>query len=55
MRGYTFCYWSEMATSLVHQMLLGLTLYAMELKEHPAIFRNSVTSPVGMTASTIYE
>ena len=55
MRGYTFCYSREMATSLVHQTLLGSTLYAMELKEHPAILRNSVTSPAGTTASAIYE
>ena len=27
----------------------------MELKEHPAILRNSVTSPAGTTASAIYE
>ena len=27
----------------------------MESKEHPAIFRNSLTSPAGTTASAIYE
>ena len=45
----------EMATTLVHHTLLGSTLYAMESKEHPAILRNSVTSPAGTTASAIYE
>mmetsp|Transcript_38742 Transcript_38742/g.116386 ORF Transcript_38742/g.116386 Transcript_38742/m.116386 type:complete len:158 (-) Transcript_38742:239-712(-) len=45
----------ETATTLVHQTLLGSTLYAMETGEHPAILRNSVTSPAGTTASAIYE
>ena len=36
-------------------VLLGSTLYAMETGEHPAILRNSVTSPAGTTASAIYE
>lgn len=45
----------ETATSLVHHTLLGSTLYAMETKQHPAILRNSVTSPAGTTASAIYE
>eukprot|EP00557_Chaetoceros_sp_GSL56_P009915 CAMPEP_0176481682 /NCGR_PEP_ID=MMETSP0200_2-20121128/2959_1 /TAXON_ID=947934 /ORGANISM="Chaetoceros sp., Strain GSL56" /LENGTH=301 /DNA_ID=CAMNT_0017877921 /DNA_START=504 /DNA_END=1406 /DNA_ORIENTATION=+ len=43
------------ATTLVHHTLLGSTLYAMESKLHPAILRNSVTSPAGTTASAIYE
>jgi len=43
------------AQTLVHQTLLGSTLYAMDTKEHPAILRNSVTSPAGTTASAIYE
>lgn len=43
------------ATTLVHHTLLGSTLYAMESKQHPAILRNSVTSPAGTTASAIYE
>jgi len=43
------------ATTLVHHTLLGSTLYAMETGEHPAILRNSVTSPAGTTASAIYE
>jgi len=43
------------ATTLVHQTLLGSTLYAMETGEHPVILRNSVTSPAGTTASAIYE
>lgn len=43
------------AQTLVHQTLLGSTLYAMDAKEHPAILRNSVTSPAGTTASAIYE
>lgn len=45
----------ETATILVHQTLLGSTLYAMESGLHPAILRNSVTSPAGTTASAIYE
>lgn len=45
----------ETATTLVHHTLLGSTLYAMETGEHPAILRNSVTSPAGTTASAIYE
>mmetsp|Transcript_14703 Transcript_14703/g.21688 ORF Transcript_14703/g.21688 Transcript_14703/m.21688 type:complete len:331 (-) Transcript_14703:719-1711(-) len=43
------------ATTLVHQTILGSTLYAMETKEHPVVLRNSVTSPAGTTASAIYE
>lgn len=35
--------------------MLGSTLFAMETGEHPAILRNSVTSPSGTTASAIYE
>jgi hypothetical protein len=45
----------ETATTLVHHTILGSTLYAMETGEHPAILRNSVTSPAGTTASAIYE
>lgn len=45
----------ETATTLVHHTLLGSTLYAMETGLHPAILRNSVTSPAGTTASAIYE
>lgn len=45
----------DVATTLVNQTLLGSTLYAMESKVHPAILRNSVTSPAGTTASAIYE
>jgi len=45
----------DTATTLVHQTLLGSTLYAIETGEHPAILRNSVTSPAGTTASAIYE
>lgn len=45
----------ETATTLVHHTLLGSTLYAMETGQHPAILRNSVTSPAGTTASAIYE
>ena len=45
----------ETATTLVNQTLLGSTLYAMESNQHPAILRNSVTSPAGTTASAIYE
>lgn len=45
----------ETASVLVHETLLGSTLYAMESGQHPAILRNSVTSPAGTTASAIYE
>jgi len=45
----------SVAQTLVHQTILGSTLYAIETKEHPAILRNSVTSPAGTTASAIYE
>mmetsp|Transcript_13204 Transcript_13204/g.37159 ORF Transcript_13204/g.37159 Transcript_13204/m.37159 type:complete len:245 (+) Transcript_13204:707-1441(+) len=45
----------ETATTLVHHTILGSTLYAMKTGEHPAILRNSVTSPAGTTASAIYE
>lgn len=45
----------ETATTLVHHTILGSTMYAMESKEHPAVLRNSVTSPAGTTASAIYE
>jgi len=45
----------ETATTLVNHTLLGSTLYAMETEQHPAILRNSVTSPGGTTASAIYE
>lgn len=43
------------ATTLVHETILGSTLYAIETGEHPVILRNSVTSPAGTTASAIYE
>jgi len=45
----------DTAQTLVHHTLLGSTLYAMESGEHPAILRNSVTSPAGTTASAMYE
>lgn len=45
----------EVATTLTHQTLLGSTMYAMETQEHPAILRNSVTSPAGTTASALRE
>lgn len=45
----------DTAQTLVHHTLLGSTLYAMETGEHPAILRNSVTSPAGTTASALYE
>jgi len=45
----------ETATILVHHTLLGSTKFAMETGEHPAVLRNSVTSPAGTTASAIYE
>ena len=45
----------DTATTLVYHTILGSTLYAMETGEHPAILRNSVTSPAGTTASALYE
>jgi len=45
----------DKATTLVYHTMLGSTLYAMDSGEHPAILRNSVTSPSGTTASAIYE
>lgn len=45
----------ETATTLVHQTILGSTMYAMETGEHPAVLRNQVTSPAGTTASALYE
>ncbi|GKZ00572.1 hypothetical protein MPSEU_001009400 [Mayamaea pseudoterrestris] len=45
----------DKATTLVYHTMLGSTLFAMETGEHPAILRNSVTSPSGTTASAIYE
>jgi pyrroline-5-carboxylate reductase len=45
----------ETATTLVYHTLLGSTKFAMETGEHPAVLRNSVTSPAGTTASAIYE
>lgn len=45
----------EVATKLVHQTILGSTLYAKSTDLHPAELRNSVTSPAGTTASAVYE
>ena len=45
----------DVATTLVHQTILGSVKYAMESGEHPAVLKNSVTSPAGTTASAIYE
>lgn len=45
----------DIATKLAHQTILGSTMYAMETGDHPAVLRNSVTSPAGTTASAIYE
>jgi len=45
----------DKATTLVYHTMLGSTLYAMESNTHPAILRNSVTSPSGTTASALYE
>jgi hypothetical protein len=42
-------------TSSLGMIFLGSTLYAMKTGEHPAILRNSVTSPAGTTASAVYE
>eukprot|EP01063_Lacrimia_lanifica_P028485 TRINITY_DN4163_c0_g1_i4.p1 TRINITY_DN4163_c0_g1~~TRINITY_DN4163_c0_g1_i4.p1 ORF type:complete len:407 (+),score=138.74 TRINITY_DN4163_c0_g1_i4:47-1222(+) len=45
----------DVAKALVQHTILGSTLYAMKTQEHPAILRNSVTSPAGTTASAVYE
>eukprot|EP01063_Lacrimia_lanifica_P028487 TRINITY_DN4163_c0_g2_i1.p1 TRINITY_DN4163_c0_g2~~TRINITY_DN4163_c0_g2_i1.p1 ORF type:complete len:390 (+),score=122.49 TRINITY_DN4163_c0_g2_i1:52-1221(+) len=45
----------DVATALVNHTLLGSTLFAMKSGEHPALLRNSVTSPAGTTASALYE
>ena len=45
----------DVATTIVHQTSLGSVKYAMESGEHPAVLKNSVTSPAGTTASAIYE
>jgi len=45
----------DISTKLVHQTIIGSTLYAMNTKEHPAVLKNSVTSPAGTTASAMYE
>ena len=45
----------DIATKLVLQTILGSTLYAMDTGEHPAILKNSVTSPAGTTASALNE
>ena len=44
----------EVASELVHQTILGATLHSMKSGEHPAVLKNSVTSPAGTTASAIY-
>jgi len=45
----------DVSTELVHQTILGSVKYAMHTGEHPAVLKNSVTSPAGTTASAIYE
>jgi len=44
----------DIATALVHQTILGSVQYAIASGEHPAVLKNSVTSPAGTTASAIY-
>lgn len=44
----------EVAQELVHQTILGSVQYAIDSGEHPAVLKNSVTSPAGTTASAIY-
>lgn len=45
----------DVATTLVQQTILGSVKYAIASGEHPAVLKNSVTSPAGTTASAIYE
>ena len=44
----------DIATELVHQTILGSVQYSIASGEHPAVLKNSVTSPAGTTASAIY-
>ncbi|KAJ1458350.1 pyrroline-5-carboxylate reductase dimerization-domain-containing protein [Pelagophyceae sp. CCMP2097] len=44
----------EIATQLVHQTILGSINYAIESDLHPAVLKDSVTSPAGTTASALY-
>lgn len=45
----------SLSYSKTMDIVSGSTLYAMETGTHPALLRNSVTSPGGTTASAIYE
>jgi len=45
----------HVAEELVHQMILGSVLFAMESHKHPAELRNMVTSPGGTSAEAIYQ
>ena len=45
----------HVAQELVHQMILGATLFARESHKHPAELRNMVTSPGGTSAEAIYQ
>ena len=44
----------DVASKLVLQTVYGTTALAMKSGLHPAILRNSVTSPGGTTASALY-
>jgi len=44
----------DIASKLVLQTVYGTTALAMKSGLHPAILRNSVTSPGGTTASALY-
>ncbi|HYK20494.1 MAG TPA: pyrroline-5-carboxylate reductase [Pyrinomonadaceae bacterium] len=45
----------HVAQELVHQMMLGSVLFAIESHKHPAELRNMVTSPGGTSAEAIYQ
>ena len=45
----------RVAEDLVHQMMRGAVLFAVESHKHPAELRNMVTSPGGTSAEAIYQ
>jgi pyrroline-5-carboxylate reductase len=45
----------RVAEDLVHQMMRGAVLFAIESHKHPAELRNMVTSPGGTSAEAIYQ
>ena len=45
----------HVSEELVHEMILGSVMFAMESHKHPAELRNMVTSPGGTSAEAIYQ